>query len=144
MKRLACVASVLAVLAFAARGRPGHADRQAVDEQAAQGGQRPAHPGQVGPQVRDARLAGGQEASKELVVLGAGLPKTEPAKGDKANYARLANAYLDDAKALDDAAKNENKRKPRPPSASSAPRARRAIRCIRASNVTSAFDGTDG
>ena len=109
MKRLACVASVLAVLALAAGGRPGDADRQAVDEQAAQGGQRPAQSGQVGPQVRDARLAAAAGRQQGTRRPGAGLPKTEPSKGDKANYVKLANAYFDDAKALDDAARNEDK-----------------------------------
>ena len=110
MKRLACVASVLAVLVMAA----GADDSET---QTAKQLMNKLHKGANAPLTRlktalksdapDWKQV--QDASKELVVLGAGLPQTEPAKGDRANFQKLATAYYDDARSLDDAAKNENK-----------------------------------
>jgi cytochrome c556 len=49
-----------------------------------------------------------QKSSKQFVALGSTLAKNEPPKGDRAGYEMLANAYHDDAKALDDAAAKED------------------------------------
>jgi cytochrome c556 len=52
-----------------------------------------------------------QDLSKDFVILGAGLAKNEPPRGDKAAFVELADAYYQNAKALDDAAKAEGKAK---------------------------------
>ena len=50
-----------------------------------------------------------QDSSKDFVILGAALAKNDPPQGEKSNYKKLAEAYYDNAKAMDDAAKAENK-----------------------------------
>ena len=95
MKRFACVASVLAVLALAAGA--DNPETQTVKQL-----MNKLHKGANAPLTRlktalksetpDWKKV--QDASKELVVLGAGLPKTEPAKGDKANYEKLATSLF--------------------------------------------------
>jgi len=50
-----------------------------------------------------------QDKSKDFVILGAALAKNDPPKGDKAGYMKLADAYFTNSKALDDAAKKEDK-----------------------------------
>jgi Cytochrome C' len=52
-----------------------------------------------------------QELTKEFVKFGALLEKNEPPRGDKADFEKLAKAYFINAKALDDAAKAEDKAK---------------------------------
>ncbi|MDR3635872.1 MAG: cytochrome c [Isosphaeraceae bacterium] len=52
-----------------------------------------------------------QSLSKDFVILGAGLAKNEPPRGDKAAYEKLANSYYENAKDLDNAAKAEDKDK---------------------------------
>ncbi len=110
MKRLACAASALAVLVLAAG-----ADN--AETATAKQLMNTLHKGANAPLTRlktalksetpDWKTV--QDASKELVVLGEGLPKTEPSRGDKAQYEKLATSYYDDARALDDAAKVEDK-----------------------------------
>ena len=50
-----------------------------------------------------------QKTTKDFVVLGASLEKNDPPKGDKASWKKLADGYLANAKALDEAAKAEDK-----------------------------------
>jgi len=50
-----------------------------------------------------------QNSTKDFVILGASLAKNDPPKGEKASWKKLADTYFADAKALDDAAKSENK-----------------------------------
>jgi cytochrome c556 len=52
-----------------------------------------------------------QDLSKDFVILGAGLAKNEPPQGDKSAFVQLADAYYQNAKALDDAASSEDKAK---------------------------------
>src|SRR4051812_42429824 len=46
-----------------------------------------------------------QKTTKDFVILGAALAKNDPPKGGKESWQKLADAYFQDAKALDDAAK---------------------------------------
>jgi cytochrome c556 len=50
-----------------------------------------------------------QKSTKEMVTYGAALPKNDPPRGDKASFEKLATAYYDNAKALDEAAEKEDK-----------------------------------
>jgi cytochrome c556 len=112
MKRLACAVSALAVLVLTAGADDAETPtaKQLMNK---------LHKGANAPVTRlqtalksdtpDWKAVRG--ASKDLVVLGEGLPKTRPSKGDTANYEKLANAYYADAKALDAAAKIEDKPK---------------------------------
>jgi hypothetical protein len=50
-----------------------------------------------------------QKSTKDFVVLGASLEKNDPPKGDKSSWKKFADGYLADAKALDEAAKAEDK-----------------------------------
>src|SRR5689334_23092560 len=43
-----------------------------------------------------------QDETKDFVILGASLAKNEPPKGDPASWKKLADAYFDNAKTLDD------------------------------------------
>jgi cytochrome c556 len=52
-----------------------------------------------------------QDQSKDFVILGAGLARNEPPQGDRSAFVQLADAYYQNAKALDDAAKAENRTK---------------------------------
>ena len=51
--------------------------------------------------------------AKIIEKFGAFLPKTEPPKGDKASYEKLAKAYEKNAKALEEAAEKEDLAKAR-------------------------------
>ncbi len=52
-----------------------------------------------------------QKTTKNFATLGADLPKNDPPKGDKEDYKKLADAYCANAKALNEAAKKEDKEK---------------------------------
>lgn len=45
-----------------------------------------------------------QKESKDFIVLGGALGKSEPPKGEAASWKKLTDQYFQDAKALDDAA----------------------------------------
>jgi cytochrome c556 len=49
-----------------------------------------------------------QKSTKSFADLGADLPKNEAPKGDQAAYKKLADAYAASAKALDEAAQQED------------------------------------
>jgi hypothetical protein len=49
-----------------------------------------------------------QKSSKDFVILGAALAKNTPSKGDKQSWAKLSDLYFEDAKTLDNAAKNHD------------------------------------
>jgi cytochrome c556 len=109
MKRIACVASALAIMVLSAG-----ADNEKLTVKELMG---KLHKGAKAPLARLKTALKAetpnwkevQDSSKELVMLGAGLPKTEPPKGDKASFEKLATSYYETAKALDTAAKSENK-----------------------------------
>ncbi|WP_422929727.1 cytochrome c [Singulisphaera sp. PoT] len=50
-----------------------------------------------------------QDVTKDFVILGAAMAKNDPPKGEKAEFKKLADAYYDASKAMDDAAKKEDK-----------------------------------
>lgn len=50
-----------------------------------------------------------QDETKDFVILGAALAKNDPPKGEKADFKKLADAYYENAKKMDDAAKKEDK-----------------------------------
>jgi cytochrome c556 len=116
MKRPVCLASALAVLALSA-----------VASVQGQGQETPTikqimaklHKGANAPLAKaKAALKGDapdwkavQDASKDMVILGALLSKNDPPRGEKADFDKLANTYHENAKALDDAAKAEDKAK---------------------------------
>jgi hypothetical protein len=52
-----------------------------------------------------------QNLTKDFVILGASLAKSDPPKGEAKAYKKLADAYFENSKALDDAAKGRDKPK---------------------------------
>jgi hypothetical protein len=52
-----------------------------------------------------------QNTTKEFVTLGAAMAKNEPTKGEAASFKKLADAYYENSKAMDTAAKDEDKPK---------------------------------
>jgi hypothetical protein len=50
-----------------------------------------------------------QKKTKELVKLGTALGKNEPPKGEQASWEKLTKEYLQNAKALDEAANKKDK-----------------------------------
>jgi hypothetical protein len=112
MKRLICLASALAVMAVAlvAGGDDTPSIKDVMDK---------LHKGAGAPlaKLKTALKSDSpdwknvQDLTKDFVVWGAALAKNEPPRGEKAGFVRLAKGYLDNAKALDDAAKAEDKAK---------------------------------
>jgi cytochrome c556 len=115
MKRLACVAFALAVLASAAlSARPAGADDQ----------NDPSNEKIMQALFKGPNSAGGvlktelkgtspswpkvQEATGKFAKLAPSLQKNEPHKGELANFQQLAKAFAANAKALDDAAQKED------------------------------------
>ena len=112
MKRLICLASATMMLALVAVA--GAEDTPSIKQIMAK-----LHKGAKAPmgQLKGALKAETpnwpevQALSKEFVVLGAGLAKQTPPRGEKAAYEKLATAYFETSKELDDAAKAEDKAK---------------------------------
>ena len=52
-----------------------------------------------------------QDTTKDFVILGAAMAKNDPPRGEKADFKKLADAYYENSKAMDDAAKKEDKSK---------------------------------
>ena len=50
-----------------------------------------------------------KKLTKDCVVLGAGLAKNDPPRGDKAHFTKLATEYFENAKAMDEASQKEDK-----------------------------------
>jgi cytochrome c556 len=115
MKRLVCMASVMAVLAASAfaTGRARAFDDETPTIKDVMG---KLHKGANSPlaQLKKSFQDGSpkwkdvQGLTKEFATLGAALPKDEAPLGEKDDYKKLATAYSDNAKALDDAAKKED------------------------------------
>lgn len=109
MKRLVCVAGVLAVLGAATLSTvlAGADDTPSIKQVMVK-----LHKGADAPiAVLKTQLksdtpdwAKVQKATKDFVILGASLAKNDPPKGDAASWKPLANAYFADSKATDDAA----------------------------------------
>lgn len=115
MKRLACVACALAVLASAALfGRPAGADEESAPE--IKEIMDPLFKGKnsaisvLKTQLKsDSPEWSSVKASTEkFAKLAPSLQKNEPPKGDTADFQALARAFAANAKALDDAAQKED------------------------------------
>ena len=116
MKRLTCVAGVLALLGVVALTT----DRAGADEEKTptikevmkklHGGPRsPLNKLKAQLKTASPPWKEVQDEAKDFETLTATLSKSNPPKGDAAAYKKLADAYHDSAKALDDAAKKEDK-----------------------------------
>ena len=111
MKRTACVASVLAVLIMAARADDSTPSIKEIMGKLHKGANAPLAKLKTALKTDTPDWKDVQDLSKDFVILGAGLAKNEPPKGDKSAFVKLADAYYQNAKALDDAAKAEDKAK---------------------------------
>ena len=112
MKRLACVLSVVALVV--ASGLAGAQDENSptikvVMQKLHKGANSPLAKLKTALKSNSPDWKSIQDASKDFVILGAGLAKNDPPQGEKSNYKKLAEAYYENAKAMDDAAKAENK-----------------------------------
>jgi cytochrome c556 len=115
MKRLMCMASVLGFLVASVlvTGRAGAGD---TETPAIKDVMKALHKGPNSPlaKLKTSLKADApnwkeiQDNTKQFVALGVALPKNDAPKGDNENYKKLASAYFDSAKALDDSAKKEN------------------------------------
>ena len=112
MKRLACVASVLALLAASGLASSDDEKTPTIKEV-----MRKLHKGANSPlaKLKKALAADSpdwksiQDTTKDFEKLGAALAKNDPPKGDKEDFKELAESYSKNAKALNDAAKEEDK-----------------------------------
>lgn len=110
MKRLACAAAVTAVMAAAGLAGADDEPTPTIKEV-----MQKLHKGADSPLARlkaafksDAPdWKSVQDTTKDFVILGASLAKNDPPRGDAAGYKSLAEAYYENAKDLDDAAKEE-------------------------------------
>jgi Cytochrome C' len=110
MKRIVCVVSTVATIALLAGARTQEsATIKEVMDQLHKGGSAPLAKTALKAESPDWSKV--QELTKEFVKYGALLEKNEPPRGDKADFEKLAKAYYTNAKALDDAAKAEDKDK---------------------------------
>jgi cytochrome c556 len=114
MKRLVCVVSVLALLAgMALVAGPAAAQKEPSIKEI----MTKAHKGgnsiiaSVGKELRgdEPDWEDIQSQSKELVKLGTSLGKNEPPQGDQESWEKLTKQYLTNAKALNEAAKKQDK-----------------------------------
>ncbi len=116
MKRIACVSTVLAVLVAAALNSGSRAGAEDASP-SIKDIMVKLHKGASSPlAVLKKELRSDspdwkkvQSKSKDFVILGASLAKTEASKGDPQSYKTLATNYYDNSKALDDAAAKEDK-----------------------------------
>src|SRR4051812_1750640 len=113
MKKVACIATALALLGTAglAATLAGDDDAPSVKDVMTK-----LHKGANSPlaQVKKELRASNpnwkviQTRAKDFTTLGSTLAKNDPPKGDKAHFKGLADAYYDNAKELDAAAKKED------------------------------------
>ena len=112
MKRLVCMASALAILVLAAGA--GAEDPPSIKEVMSKlhkGANAPLAKLKTALKSESPDWNAVQDLSKDFVILGAALSKNDPPRGEKADFVKLADAYYQNAKALDDAAKAEDKAK---------------------------------
>ncbi|MGP0064464.1 MAG: cytochrome c [Isosphaeraceae bacterium] len=116
MKKLMCVACMVGLVAISGLlTSPGRADEEktATIKEVMQ----KLHKGANSPlaKVKKALAADSpdwkeiQKSTKAFATLGADLAKNQPTKGEKEDYKKLADSYADNAKALNDAAKKEDR-----------------------------------
>jgi hypothetical protein len=109
MKRTACVASVLAVLIVAAGADDSTPSIKEIMGKLHKGANAPLAQLKSALKADTPDWKGIQDLSKDFVILGASLARNEPPRGDRSAFERLASAYLESVRALDDAAKAEDK-----------------------------------
>jgi cytochrome c556 len=112
MKRLMCLASTLATMALLAGATTQEsATIKEVMDNLHKGGNAPLAKLKTALKAESPDWTKVQELTKDFIKFGALLEKNEPPRGDKADFEKLAKAYYKNAKALDDAAKAEDKGK---------------------------------
>ncbi len=112
MKRLICVASTLAVLALAAGARTDDPPTiKDVMDKLHKGASSPLAKLKTALKAETPDWSAVQDLTKEFEEFGAALAKNDPPRGEKADFEKLAKGYYKNAKALNDAAKAEDKAK---------------------------------
>jgi hypothetical protein len=112
MKRLICLLSTLAVMALAAgAGGEDIPTIKDVMDKLHNGANAPLAKLKTALKSDSPDWKNVQDLTKDFTILGAALAKNEPPRGEKADFEKLANAYFSNAKALDEAAKAEDKAK---------------------------------
>ena len=111
MKRAALAASVLAVLVLAAGADDSTPSIKEIMGKLHKGANAPLAKLKTALKSDTPDWKDVQELSKLFVSQGAGLAKNQPPKGDKSAFDKRAKDYYQYAKALDDAAKAEDKAK---------------------------------
>jgi mono/diheme cytochrome c family protein len=112
MKRLVCLVSTLAVVALAVgAGSEDTPTIKDVMDKLHKGANAPLAKLKTALKSDSPDWKNVQDLTKDFVNFGAALAKNEPPRGEKADFDKLANAYLSNAKALDEAAKAEDKAK---------------------------------
>jgi hypothetical protein len=108
MKRMAGMASVLAVLILAARADDSSPSIKEIMGKLHKGANAPLARLKTSLKADTPDWKEVQDSSKDFVILGAGLARHEPPRGDKSTFVQLADAYYQSAKALDAAAKAQD------------------------------------
>lgn len=112
MKRLVCVASTLAILALAAGARTDDPPTiKEVMDKLHKGANAPLAKLKTALKSQSPDWQAVKEYTKEFVTYGAALARNDPPRGEKADFEKRADGYYTSAKALDDAAKAEDKAK---------------------------------
>jgi cytochrome c556 len=113
-KRPVCVASALAILAFSAWAGGTEQETPTIKQimtKLHKGAKSHLNTLKAALKAESPDWKVVQETTKDVVIQATALAKTEPPKGEKANYEKLTDAYYLGSKALDEAAKAEDKAK---------------------------------
>jgi cytochrome c556 len=108
MKRMAGMASVLAVVILAAGAEDSSPSIKEIMGKLHKGPNAPLAKLKTALKASTPHWKEVQQLSKDFVNLGAGLARNEPPRGDKSAFVQLADTYYQSAKALDAAAKAED------------------------------------
>lgn len=114
MKRLACMAVMAGLVTATLQVSVGAQDQ---DNPSVKQIMRKLHKGSEAPlvmvkkdvQSNPPKWDDVKKLTKDFVILGAGLAKNDPPRGDKEHWTKVANEYFESAKAMDDAAQKEDK-----------------------------------
>jgi cytochrome c556 len=112
MKRMVCVTSTLVTMALMAGARTDDTPSiKDVMDKLHKGANAPLAKLKTALKAESPDWKAVQEYTKDFVTFGAALAKNDPPRGEKADFEKLAKGYFKNAKALDDAAKAEDKAK---------------------------------
>ncbi len=112
MKRIACVATMVTTMAVLAGARTqDSATIKEVMDTLHKGDSAPLAKLKKAMKAESPDWSEVQKLTKDFEKYGAFLEKNDPPRGEKADFEKLAKAYYKNAKALDDAAKAEDKDK---------------------------------